>query len=458
MEYVCQAGIPHIFLSRLSLASSVDQTYALVDCENFYVSCERVFDPSLRGQPVAVLSNNDGCIIARSEELKVPSDGREGVPMGAPYFKWEEALQERGAAVLSSNYALYGDMSRRVTQVLEKEALELERYSIDEAFLTLPDLSRKNLWRLAERIRRRVLRWIGVPIRVGIGPTKTLAKVADENAKARKRAGWGQGTYVCPEEPEREELLRRVPVGDIWGIGSAYEEKLKEKGVASAAGFRALPDPWIRKEMTVVGLRTAWELRGRPCLHLELVRPDRKTLVRSRSFGERVESKENLRQALAKHSQRASEKLREEDLVARGIQAFITTKRFGEPPRYGNGVGATLPEHTARAAPFVRATGRLLEVIYRADYGYKKAGVQLYDIRPSRPHQESLFGRGREEDERLMAAVSQVNREHGNGTLGLAAAGLPGSDSAGREWTMKRQQKSPRYTTRWDELPVARAR
>jgi DNA polymerase V len=431
----------------------MDRVFALVDCENFYASCERVFDPSLRERPVAVLSNNDGCIIARSEEVKAA-----GVPMGAPVFKWREELDEIEAEVLSSNYTLYGDMSRRVCSILETEALALERYSIDEAFLTLPRLDKAHLEQVAESIRESVLRQVGVPIRVGIGPTKTLAKVADENAKARKRAGWGKGTYVCPEEPKREELLKRVPVGDIWGIGSAYEETLREKGVTTAAGFRSLPDPWIRSEMTVVGLRTAWELRGRSCLDLELVRPDRKTLVRSRSFGERVESKKNLREALAKHSQRAAEKLREEGLVAKGIKAFITTKRFGDPPHYSNGVAASLPEHTARASAFVKASRRLLEPIYRNGYGYKKAGVCLYDIRPSRPHQESLFGQGRMKDEDLMEAVDRVNREHGKGAIGLAAAGLSGGKGTlGREWTMKRQKRSPRYTTRWDELPVAHA-
>ncbi|PQJ36830.1 protein umuC [Salinibacter sp. 10B] len=436
----------------------MDTVFALVDCQNFYASCERVFDPTLRGRPICVLSNNDGCVIARSEEVKRSGTEGEGVPMGAPYFKWREELEEMDAAVLSSNYTLYGDMSSRVASILRNDALELERYSIDECFLTLPALSRENLWRVADRIRRRVLKWLGIPIRVGIGPTKTLAKIADENAKARKRAGWGKGVYVCPEEPEREELLRRVPVGDIWGIGSAYEEKLREKGVTSAAGFRSLPDRWIRNEMTVVGLRTAQELRGRPCLKLELVRPDRKTLVRSRSFGQRVESKEDLRQALAKHAERAAEKLREESLVAKGIGAFITTKRFADPPHYSNSVAGSLQEHTARGAPFVKATRRLLEVIYREGYGYKKAGVQLYDIRPSRPHQESLFGssptgRRRKQDEDLMAAVDQVNAEYGKGTIQVAASGLPEE----REWTMKRRQKSPRYTTRWDELPVAKA-
>ncbi|WP_263820589.1 Y-family DNA polymerase [Salinibacter sp.] len=431
----------------------MDHIFALIDCENFYVSCERVFDPSLRGTPVAVLSNNDGCVIARSEEVK-----EAGVPMGAPLFKWREELDEIGTEILSSNYTLYGDMSRRVHSLIEEEALALERYSIDEAFAALPELSRENLSRVADRLRRRIRRHVGIPVRVGIGPTKTLAKVADENAKARKRAGWGQGTYVCPDEPKREKLLRRVPVGDIWGIGSAYEETLQQKGVASAAEFRALPDPWIRSEMTVVGLRTAWELWGRSCLDLELVRPDRKTLVRSRSFGERVESKKNLQEALAKHAQRAAEKLREEDLVAKGIKVFITTKRFGDPPHYSNGVAGSLPEHTARASAFVKASRWLLEPIYRNGYGYKKAGVCLYDIRPSRPHQESLFGQGREEDEDLMEAVDRINQEHGKGAIGLAAAGLPeGKGHLGREWTMKRQRRSPRYTTRWDELPVAKA-
>ena len=429
----------------------MDHVFALIDCENFYVSCERVFDPSLRGTPVAVLSNNDGCVIARSEEVK-----EAGVPMGAPLFKWREELDEIGTEILSSNYTLYGDMSRRVHSIIEEEALALERYSIDEAFAALPELSRENLSRVADRLRRRIRRHIGIPVRVGVGPTKTLAKVADLNGKARKRAGWGQGVYVCPDRPKREKLLKRVPVGDIWGIGSAYEQTLQQKGVASAAEFRALPGPWIRSEMTVVGLRTAWELRGWSCLDLELVRPDRKTLVRSRSFGERVESKSNLREALATRAQRAAEKLREEGLVAKGIKVFITTKRFGDPPHYSNGVAGSLPEHTARASAFAKASRRLLEPIYQGGHGYKKAGVCLYDIRPSRPHQESLFGQGRKEGEDLMEAVDQINRKHGKGAVGLAAAGLPeGKGHLGREWTMKRQKRSPRYTTRWDELPVA---
>jgi len=426
----------------------VDSVIALIDCQAFYVSCERVFDPALRGRPTVVLSNNDGCVIARSAAVKAA-----GVPMGAPVFKWRDELEAMDAAVLSSNYALYADLSRRVAAVLETMSIDLERYSIDECFVTLPALDRDALRALGERIRRRVRDWVGIPVRVAIGPTKSLAKIADEKAKADKRAGDGTGVYVCPPEPDLDVLLSRTDVGDVWGIGPSYEETLREHGVTTAAEFRALPDPWIRSTMTVVGLRLARELRGQRCLDLDLVGPDRQSLVRSRSFGAPVEAKAELRQALAKHAQRAAEKLREEDLVARGISAFITTKTHGPPPHYADEAQATLDEHTAAASPFVRSSRRLLDVLYRAGPAYRKAGVMLYAIRPRRPHQGSLFGRPLQDDEALMQAVDRINGTMGRGTIGVAAAGLPGD----RDWTMTRDHTSPRYTTRWDELPVARA-
>ena len=426
----------------------MDSVIALIDCQAFYVSCERVFDPALRGRPTVVLSNNDGCIIARSAAAKAA-----GVPMGAPVFKWRDELEAMDAAVLSSNYALYADLSRRVTVVLETMCIDLERYSIDECFVTLPALDRDALRALGERIRRRVRDWVWIPVRVAIGPTKSLAKIADEKAKADKRAGDGTGVYVCPPEPDLDVLLYRTDVGDVWGIGPSYEETLREHGVTTAADFRALPDPWIRSTMTVVGLRLARELRGQRCLDLDLVGPDRQSLIRSRSFGAPVEAKAELRQALAKHAQRAAEKLREEGLVARGIGAFVTTKTHGPPPHYTNEAQATLDEHTAAASPFVRSSRQLLDVIYRAGPVYRKAGVTLYAIRPRRPHQGSLFGRPVQDDEALMQAVDQINGTMGRGTIGVAAAGLPGD----RDWTMTRDNTSQHYTTRWDELPVARA-
>ena len=426
----------------------MDSVIALIDCQAFYVSCERVFDPALRGRPTVVLSNNDGCVIARSAAVKAA-----GVPMGAPVFKWRDELEAMDAAVLSSNYALYADLSRRVAAVLETMSIDLERYSIDECFVTLPALDRDALRALGERIRRRVRDWVGIPVRVAIGPTKSLAKIADEKAKADKRAGDGTGVYVCPPEPDLDVLLSRTDVGDVWGIGPSYEETLREHGVTTAAEFRALPDPWLRSTMTVVGLRLARELRGQRCLDLDLVGPDRQSLVRSRSFGAPVEAKAELRQALAKHAQRAAEKLREEDLVARGISAFITTKTHDPPPHYADEAQATLDEHTAAASPFVRSSRRLLDVLYRVGPAYRKAGVMLYAIRPRRPHQGSLFGRPLQDDEALMQAVDRINGTMGRGTIGVAAAGLPGD----RDWTMTRDHTSPRYTTRWDELPVARA-
>ncbi|MFO8099163.1 MAG: Y-family DNA polymerase [Salinibacter sp.] len=426
----------------------MDTVIALVDCQAFYVHCERVFDPSLRDRPTVVLSNNDGCIVARSAAVV-----EAGVPMGAPVFQWRDTLEDLGAAVRSSNYALYADMSRRVTAVLEEVCVDLERYSIDECFLTLPAQARWRLHEIGEAIRRRVRRRVGLPVRVSIGPTKTLAKVADTWAKAEKRAGRGTGVYVCPGEPDRDAVLQRTAVDDVWGIGARRAETLRERGATTAAEFRALPDAWIRSALSVVGLRLSRELWGHKCLPLQLVRPDRKSLIRSRSFGQRVKTRDALRQALATHAQRAAEKLRDDQLVARGIGVFITTKTHGPPPHYANEAVATLAEHTAATGPFVRATRRLLHTIYREGPAYKKAGVRLHGLRPRRPHQASLFGRSTAADEALMDAVDRLNATMGRGTVGVAAAGRPGT----RDWAMTRDHCSKRYTTRWDELPVARA-
>lgn len=424
----------------------MDYVFALADCANFFVNCERVFDPALRDRPVAVLSETDGTIIARSDELKA-----EGIPIGEPFFEWEEQLQATEAEILRSNYALYGDVSRRVYSILEAESLELKRYSIDQVFLVLPSLKKENLQRLANGVRRRILQQVGVPIYIGMGPTKTLAKVAVLNAKARKRAGIGNGVYVCPTGEERLELLRRVPVGDIWGISSADERKLHKNGVFTGGGFRALPDPWIISEVSAVGLRVASELRGRSCLNLQMVRPGR-ALVQSKSLGTRVQSREAVRRALAKHSHHAAGLLRENDLMARGINVFITTTRHGKPPYYAQSATAYLPEHTAEASDLARASQHILGVIFRGGFGYKKTGISLYDICcPKRSNQEGLSNREGEEKSRLTPI--QAKTEQGRGPAGRSTARRP--DAIDR--AIKRNSQSPRYTTRWRELPVARA-
>lgn len=437
------------------LASSVNTAFALVDCENFYVSCERVFDPSLRDRPVVVLSNNDGCVIARSQAVK-----DAGVPMGVPYFQWEEAFDAMDAVVRSSNYALYGDMSRRVMCELEQMALRLERYSIDEAFLTLPALGRSELRTVAHRLQRRIARRQGVPIRVGIGPTKTLAKVADVKAKGDRPEESNTGTlpppgrvYVCPDGAARTAMLRTVPVEELWGIGSAWAETLHDHGIETAEQLRRQPDAWLRRTLTVVGLRLATELRGTPCLELEDVSEPRKSLIRSRSFSRRVTDEATLREAVSKHTQRAAEKLRGESLVAGHLEVFITTKRFGDPPHYSNTASGPLRPVTHHTPTLLHHARRLLRSVYREGPAYKKAGVTLQKLRPETPRQGHLFDDPDSDDMALMDAVDRLNRKMGRGTVGFAAAGVRGK----REWTMKRKQRSPHYTTRWADLPVAKA-
>ena len=420
----------------------MESVFALVDCENFYVSCERVFDPALRDTPVVVLSNNDGCIIARSAAVK-----NAGVPMGAPYFQWEDELDAMGTVIRSSNYALYGDMSRRVMRELEAEALRIERYSIDEAFLTLPALSREELHQQARRLQRRVRRRQGVPIRVGIGPTKTLAKVADEYAKV------GDGRYVCPEGESLSAVLEALPVEEVWGIGSAYATQLNDHGVETADTFRRLPDAWIRHHLSVVGLRLATELRGTPCLPLEDAPTPRKSMIRSRSFSGRLHTQDELREAVSMHAQRAAEKLREEGLVAGQLEVFVTTKRFGDPPHYANAAAAALQPATNHTPALLDAAETLLDVVYREGPAYKKAGVALQALRPEDAGQGHLFRDRTAADDALMDAVDELNQDMGRGTVGFAAAGLSGK----RDWTMKREMRSPHYTTRWADLPVAHA-
>ena len=332
----------------------MDTVIALVDCQNFYCSCERVFDPSLRSRPVAVLSNNDGCVVARSEEVK-----RAGIAMGAPYFKAKERLQAIGARVYSSNYELYADMSRRVMDVLSRFAIEQEEYSIDECFLALPRMGRRRLREAGLQIRKAAWRLTGVPVRVGIGRTKTLAKLANCKAKMNLRGGFGKGVYVEPSasdgqtEDRQIDFLQGLGAGDVWGIGPAYEEKLAAHHVTTAFGVCCLPAEWAKRQLTARGLRTVLELRGERCLPLELAPPPKKTITRSRSFSGPVREKAALKQAVRAHAVRAAEKLREAGQVARGLRAFITTKRFGRGPHYTGQTGGS-----SRQRPVTRPAWR----------------------------------------------------------------------------------------------------
>ena len=451
--------------------------YALVDCSAFYCSCERVFDPSLEGVPVAVLSNNDGCVIARSQEVK---DG--GVKMGAPFFKVRGELAEMGARVFSSNYTLYGDMSRRVMETLETFTPDVEVYSIDEAFLSVP-MPRgtpsevcEEIERRAREIRQRVMQWTGIPVRVSFAETKTLAKAASEWAKMRLRAD--EPPCVCLwGHPGREAWLERMDVGDVWGVGRRWSQRLRDLGGSTAAGLSRLPDRLLKSHFNVVLLRTAMELRGVPCLQLDQAPVTRQTLVKSRSFGEPTSDLTSLSQAVATHAFRAAEKLRREGLVASRISAFITTKGFGHGPHRSSGHDEALVEATSDAAELVAAARRCLRRAYvEADtrgraYRYRKAGVMLAEIRPEGTEQRALFpiGESKTEADRtrrmaLMEALDAANRRFGKRSVVIAAQGCPSTLRRTRDgstgapaWEMRRERMSPRYTARWDELATVLA-
>ncbi len=419
--------------------------FALVDCNNFYVSCERLFMPSLEKVPVAVLSNNDGNVVARSNEVKAL-----GLAFGAPYHECRGLVEKHGMRIFSSNYTLYGDLSHRVMETLAGFAPAMEIYSIDEAFLDLGGMPERDLGAWGERVRAAVRQWTGIPVSIGIAPTKTLAKLANRIAKRRFPE---RGVFSFADAEGIDSVLECVPVGDIWGIGPRYARLLERRGVRTARQFRDLPDRWIRKRMTVTGLRTAWELRGFPCLELEESAPPRKGIVSSRSFGRPVESLGELREALAGYVSRAALKLRRQNSSASFLGVFLATNPFREGPQYSNFTAARLAVPTSYTPELIARAHRCLDAIYRPGFLYKKAGVMLADIIPDEHATGDLFaGPGTAERRRnLSGVVDRVNARLGKGALFYAAEGV------GVTWGMRRALLSPCYTTRWSELPVVKA-
>lgn len=424
---------------------------ALVDCNSFYASCEQVFRPDLRGRAVVVLSNNDGCVVARSKAAKVL-----GIAMGEPWFQVQRRLREQGigteaVTALSSNYALYADMSHRVMRLLARFAPRQEIYSIDECFLDLSRLPEPPA-AIGARIRDTVVRWTGLPVCVGIGPTKTLAKLA--NHLAKQDPVW-QG--VCDldalPEPEIDRQLAQLPVGKVWGIGARLAKRLQALGIESALDLRRAPPRWIRRHTSVMLERTALELRGIACLRLEDVASDKKQIRCSRSFGAAVTSREELAEAVTTFTSRAAEKLRAQQGVASAIAVEIRTGAFRpNEPQYAASRVVPLAEPSADTRHLVAAACRGLLSLYRSGYRYSKAGVMLMGLSRASETQPSLFAEPHADarSHRLMATVDQVNRRFGRGSLALARA-----RSAPR-WARREAHRSPRFTTRWDELPVAR--
>jgi DNA polymerase V len=416
---------------------------ALVDCNNFYVSCERAFDRRLEGVPVLVLSNNDGCAIARSEEAKAL-----GVGMGEPAFRLRPLVEKHGIRVFSSNYVLYGDMSRRVNEVLGGFSPEAEVYSIDETFLDLSGFGHKDLWDHGQDIRATVRRWTGIPTCVGVGPTKTLAKLA--NAVAKKNPTFGQ---VCDlsDPAVRQAVLRAFPVGDVWGIGAATARKLAGVGVTTAAGLRDLEPKRARQVGTVVLERIVHELRGLPCLELELVAPARKGMAVTRSFGRPMTELARVLEAAAMHAARAGEKLRAHGLVAGQLTAFLHTDPHRPGPRHHGSRSTRLAPMTDDTRDLVAASRRCLEAAWRDGFAYVKAGVVLDDLRPREEAPPGLFAAPRLGSAALMAAVDALNTKYGRHAVFPATMGID------RPWRLRAAHRSPRYTTRIAELPVARA-
>ena len=414
------------------------QRVALVDVNNFYASCERLFNPRLEGHPVVVLSNNDGCIIARSQEAK-----DLGIPMGAVVHMVKDALRRQRVRVYSSNYALYGDMSARVVSVLKRFTPYLEVYSIDESFLDLTGFADPAAY--GHDIRDTVLRWTGLPVSVGIGATKTLAKVANRTAK--KNPGL-DGVFVMPDDPDK--VLGILKAGDVWGIGSRLAARLKTFGIVTALDLKRADPKFIRARFSVVVERTVLELRGTPCLALEMTVPPQKGIMVSRGFGRRVTDYGHIEAAVATYASRAAEKLRRQGLAANKLTVSLRTSPFDTTQeRYANAASFVFPEATIDTAEMIRAACRCLKKIYKPGLAYQKAGVFMDALEDARLAQRSLFpmpGTNRARTRALMRAVDRLNGAWGRDIVRFAATGVQ------RPWAMKQGHKSPCYTTRWQEL------
>lgn len=419
--------------------------FALVDVNNFYVSCERVFNPRLEGVPVVVLSNNDGCAVARSNEAKAL-----GIPMGAPWFQMRELAHRHRVRVLSSNYELYGDMSSRVVAILRAFSPDLEVYSIDESFLDVaPVLALHGGGSaLGQAIRHRIRQWVGLPVCVGLAPTKTLAKLA--NHLAKRHPGFeGVCDWAALPAPEQAAWMSGVGVGEIWGVGRRLEPKLQALGLRTVRDLCQADADFLQARFGVVLARVASELRGTPCLDLETLAEPRQQIIVSRSFGCPVAALAPLQEALAMHAAHAAEKLRADGSVAAAVQVSLHAHPFRAGERHEGAV--TLPRPTDDTRLLTRAVRAAAARLYREGCTYRKAGVLLFGLSAREQPQGELFdcgGAERERSARLMAVMDGINRAYGPDTLRSAASGLE------RPWRMRSGRRSPRYTTCWEELPV----
>lgn len=415
---------------------------ALVDCNNFYVSCERVFRPDLKHVPVVVLSNNDGCVVSRSNEAK-----SIGIKMGQPWFQCKQLSEAHGVVALSSNYALYADMSNRVMHILGSYAPKQEVYSIDESFLDLTGVSK--IKDLSYAMRQCVGQWTGIPVCVGIGPTKTLAKLANFVAKKHPRSQ-GVFNYNDLTEVQQAKLLGQIAVEEVWGIGRRISQRLTDDGIRTVLDFRAANTATLRAAFGVVVEKTQRELQGVSCIALEDVVPFKKQIISSRSFGQPVKELEVLQDAMSTFVANACVKLRAQNAHAALIQVFLLTDPFRkDKPQYAPSLSVALPQATNDSLVINRWASHLVDKMFKPEYEYKKAGVMLSEITPVGLSQGDWLEPAQTSNTKLMDALDALNQRFGRGTVKVSTQG------AYKTWQMRQERKSPSYTTQWDQTPIA---
>jgi DNA polymerase V len=413
--------------------------FALIDCNNFYASCERAFKPSLNGKPIVVLSNNDGCAIARSNEAKAL-----GIPMGAVAFEYRDLFLKHNVHVFSANFALYGDMSNRVMNILQEYSPECEIYSIDEAFLKLVGFEHFDLHSYGVGMSRKVKTWTGIPVSVGIAPTKALAKIA--NRIAKKYPDRTETCYVIDDDEKRIKALKWLDIEDVWGIGRQHAKRLRYVGVKKAYDFTQLDDAWVRRNMSVVGLRLKMDLLGLPTLDLEDIKP-KKNIATTRSFERNLTKLEEIQERIVTFSVSCAEKLRRQHSSCNALCVFIRTNSHRqELQQYSNSTVIKLPFPSNSSIEIAKFALQALEQIFVPGLHYKKAGVIIMDFTPDSEIQLNLFENSNPKHSPLMQVVDRINQSFGQQKIKLAAQDLK------RVWKMKQEKLSPRYTTRLDEV------
>ena len=418
--------------------------FALIDCNNFYASCERVFQPHLNGKPVVILSNNDGCVIARSNEAK-----SLGIPMGAPAFKYKEIFQKNKVQIFSSNFTLYGDISNRVMSIISRYVPDVEIYSIDEAFIKFDGFSEDEANKKCSDIIKTIFKWTGIPVSIGLAPTKSLAKVA--NRIAKKYSARTNGFYSINNNEKRIKALKNISTGDIWGIGFQNEKKLLKVNVKSGMDFVNLPDQWVKKNMSIIGLKLKKELEGIPTLNIEEGKIDKKSIATTRSFESEISSLTDLIERITTFSVVASKKLRRQNSECNMISVFIRSNPFKQTDdKYHFSLTGSLPFSTNSSIEISKFAVKLLTKIYSKNKLYKKAGIILMGLSPQSSHQFSLFDQNIDKQKKLMRSIDNIDNKYGLYKVRLA------SQDQKRILKMKRQKLSRNYTTEIDEVLIVK--